>query len=301
MIITFLKPNYLLLLGLVPLIILIHFIMLKRKRVFALKFANFEALARVRGVDLLSKNIVILVITVLMIVLLVFSLAGMTISRILYSSSSSFVLTIDSSRSMEARDLLPNRLEAAKEAAVNFIDGLPPGSRVGVISFSGNAFIEQEVTEDKSLITQAINRVSLSSVGGTDVGEAVITSANLLKNEEVKSIVLLSDGRINVGTVEELIDYANSNGIIVHTIGIGTEEGGETAYGLSTIDRDVLQAIAFNTNGRFFEVGTKESLSQSFTDILDLRIKKVPLNLSLYLILVALVLFVLEYILVNTR
>src|SRR3989344_4807195 len=101
MIIYFTRPDYLLFLGLIPLVILIHFFMLKRKRAFALTFANFDALARVKGVDLLSKNIVVLVITILIIILLSLSLSGTTMNRVLYSSSSSFVIAVDTSGSME--------------------------------------------------------------------------------------------------------------------------------------------------------------------------------------------------------
>mgnify|MGYP001573229108 CR=1 FL=1 len=301
MIVTFVKPSYLILLALVPLIILAHFYVLNRKRAFALKFANFEALARVKGIDLLSKNIVVLIIAILMIILLTFSLSGMILYRVLYSSSSSFVIAIDTSRSMEATDILPTRIDAAKEAALSFVDELPPGTRVGIVSFSGNAFIEQEITDDKSLISQAINRISLSTLGGTDLGNPIIVSSNLLNGEEVKSVILISDGQINVGTIDELINYANQNAVIVHTIGIGTEEGGETIFGLSKINKEVLQSIAYNTNGKFFDIGTRESLKQSFLDILDLRIKKVPVNLTLYFIFAALILYLIEYVLVNTR
>ena len=301
MIIQFAKPNYLILLALLPFVILVHFFLLKKKRAFALKFANFDALARVKGADLLSKNIVILLITMLMIILLSFSLAGMSIDRVLYSSASSFVIAIDSSRSMEATDIQPNRLEAAKEAAIGFVDGLPDGTRLGVISFSGNSFIEQEVTGDKSLAKQAINDISLSSIGGTDLGDAVYTASNLLKGEDLKSVILISDGNINVGTVQELIDYANDNGVIVHTIGIGTEIGGETSYGSSKVDKESLQAIAYQTKGGFFEIGTKSSLVESFSSILQLKFKKIKLNLTPYLSLAALILFVLQYLLINTR
>src|SRR3989344_1800303 len=301
MIITFVKPGYLILLTLGPLVILIHFFILNRKRAFALKFANFDALARVKGIDLLSKNIVILIITIIVIILLTFSLSGMILYRVLYSSSSSFVIAIDISRSMEAKDIPPTRIEAAKEAALSFVDSLPPGTRVGIVSFSGNAFIEQDITDDKGLVSQAINRISLGTLGGTDLGEAIIYSSNLLKGEEVKSVILISDGQINVGTIDELINYANQNGVIVHTIGIGTEEGGETIFGLSKINKDALQSIAYNTNGKFFDIGTRESLKQSFLNILDLRIKKVPLNLTPYFILTILILYIIEYVLVNTR
>ena len=102
MIFAFAKPVYLLLLVCIPLVILIHFITLRKKRTNALVFANFEAIARVKGIDLLSKNIFVLFVTIIIIVLLVFSLSGIKINRTLYSSSSSFVIALDSSKSMEA-------------------------------------------------------------------------------------------------------------------------------------------------------------------------------------------------------
>ncbi len=299
--IVFLKPTNLLLLGLIPLIIFTHFLMLKRKRAFALKFANFDAIAKIKGVDLLSKNIIILIINVIIVILLSFSLSDTVINRVIYSSSSSFILAIDTSRSMEANDMIPNRLEVAKDSAAFFINNLPIGTRIGIISFSGNSLIEQELTDDKSLLINSLKEISLSSIGGSDLGDAVYISANLLKGEEIKSVVLISDGGINVGTVDDLINYANENAVIVHTIGIGTENGGETSYGLSTINKNALQAIAYNTNGKFFEVATKDSLTQALNNILELKIKKVPLKISYYLTFLALLIMILEFILVNTR
>lgn len=301
MIFDFIKPSYLILLLAVPLIILLHFFMLKRKRSHALRFANFEAIAKIKGVDLLSKNIAVLVLTILIALLLVLSMSGIKIQRTLYSSSFSFIIDLDSSLSMEATDFAPNRFEAAKENAIQFIDLLPAGSRVGIVSFSGNAFIEQSLTEDKEFMKRAITEIPLSSIGGTDLYEAVATSTNLLEGEEAKSIILISDGRINVGTIEDAYNYANAHDVIIHTIGIGTEEGGLTSYGLSQIDEEALKALAHNTGGKYFRANTEELLGNSLAEIIQLKFKKVSFDISRYLILAALILLVAEYILINTR
>jgi Ca-activated chloride channel homolog len=300
--ITFTKPTYLILLALIPLIIFIHFYTLRRRRSVALRFANFEAISRVKGVDILSKNIVILILTSIIAVSLILALAGTTYHRTLYSSAFSFGIALDSSRSMEADDFFPTRHEAAKETAINFVENSATGTKMSITSFSGNAFIEQSITDDKSILKQAIRNIPISSVGGTDLGEAVITSTNLLKGEESKAIILISDGRINIGTLDLSINYANENDVIVHSIGMGTVEGGTTSYGsLSKIDEDALKAIAHNTGGQYFNALNKDLLLTSFDSIMGLRLGKVSLDLSPYLTILALVLFIIEYILTNTR
>jgi len=300
--ISFIKPEYLFLLALIPLIIFIHFLTLRRRRSHALKFANFDAIARIKGVDILSKNISVLILTILITASLVLSLAGLNIHRTTFTSSFSFALAIDSSRSMEADDFSPNRIEAAKETALSFVESLAQGTKVAVISFSGNSYIEQSLTDDKSLLEKAISNIPISTIGGTDLSEAVITSSNLLRGEVARTIIIMSDGRINIGTVENAIAYANENDVIVHSIGIGTEEGGITSFGsLSTIDEDALKAIAHNTGGQYFRAQNKASLSQSLSSIVGLKLGKTRQDVSFYLILTALFLFILEYILVNTR
>ncbi|MCA9485869.1 MAG: VWA domain-containing protein [Nanoarchaeota archaeon] len=297
----FIRPTYLALLALVPLLIFLHFFTLKRKRSHALHFANFDAIARVKGIDLISKNIVILSISILISVLLILALTGVNVQRSLYSSSFSFVIAIDSSKSMEATDFLPSRLDAAKQTAVKFVETSPVGTRAAIVSFSGNAFIEQTMTQDKGFLTKAIQDIPLSSVGGTDLNEAVITGTNLLESEEAKSIILISDGKINVGSIEESINYANSHDVIIHTIGIGSEEGGTTSYGLSKIDEDALKALAHNTQGQYFKVENIDELEQSFANIIQLEFRKVTTDIAPYFIVAALALFIIEFILISTR
>jgi len=298
---SFTKPAYLILLIIIPLIILLHFLTLKRKRSHALKFANFEAIAKIKGIDLISKNVSILILTALISTLLVLSLAGLALHQEVEASSFSFIIAIDSSSSMEANDIQPTRLDVAKETAALFVNQVTPGSKVGIISFSGNSLIETDLTGDTILIKQSINRIRLSSIGGTDLHEAVLTSSNLLKGEDAKSVILLSDGRINVGTVDDVILIANKNDIVVHTIGIGTLEGGQTRYAMSKLDEDSLTAIAYNTGGKYFRAQNTAQLQDAFNDILDFKTKKVSTNVSHYLLLASIFLLLLEYILINTR
>jgi len=301
MIISFTNPNYLFLLAVIPVIILIHFISLKQKRGVALRFANFDAISRIRGIDLYSKNILILTLTIIICFLLVFSISGLTIQRVMSASTFSFVIAIDSSRSMEANDFLPNRMEVAKNSAIGFVDSSPAGTKFAVISFSGNSFIEESITQDKFFVKKAINNIEVSPVGGTDLYEAILTSTNLLSSEEYGSVILLSDGQINIGELNDAIDYANENNLILHSIAIGTEKGGETAYGLSKVDENSLKAVAYNTGGKFFSAESNEEISDSFNEILNLGEKKVSFNLSNYLVLSVIILVILEFFLINTR
>lgn len=299
--ISFAYPNYLIFLILIPLVILIHFVTLKSAKSTALKFANFEAIARIKGVDFLSRNIIILFISILLVLLLALSLAGLRWHTVRDASSYSFVLALDSSQSMEANDLSPNRMEAAKKAALEFVESTPLTTRAGVISFSGNSLIEQGMTESKALMKTAIQNIQISDISGTDIYEAIITGTNLLKGEESGAIILLSDGQINVGSIEDTIKYANDNEVVVHTIAVGTEEGGVTSYGVSKVDEDSLRALSYNTKGIFSWANNEEQLSAAFNNAMEKTKKKVAIELSDYLLIASLVLFVIEYWLVSTR
>ncbi|MBU2052615.1 MAG: VWA domain-containing protein [Nanoarchaeota archaeon] len=232
---------------------------------------------------------------------MIFAVSGLTVQVFKQSSSFSFVIVIDSSESMGADDFEPNRITAAKQTAMDFVDEAPVGVRMGVVSFSGNAYIEQDISTDKIEIKNSINEIKIEGWGGTDLYEAVIASVNLLEDEDVKAIILLSDGQINVGKIEDIVDYSNKKEVIIHSIAIGTKEGGKTSYAISKLDEDTLESISYNTGGDYFLAENKETLSQSFLNILNLTRKKVSIKLSDYLMLFALSLFVLEFFLSNTR
>ncbi|MBX4196102.1 VWA domain-containing protein [Candidatus Pacearchaeota archaeon] len=301
MIVTFTHPLNLLFLFFIPVIILIHFISIKSKRKTALQFSNFDAIARIKGIDLYSKNIVILSCSISICLFLVLSIAGTIVQYDALTSSSSLVIAVDSSRSMEANDILPSRFEAAKTSLSSFIGSYPAGTRVGIVSFSGSTLIEQDITSNKDLLRQSLGNVQLSSIGGTDLYEAIVTAVNLLRPEDYRAIILLSDGRFNVGNIQEAIDYATKNSVLVHTIALGTETGGETTYGISKVELDSLESISFLTGGKAFHAESAAVLAQSLDQIKNLKVRRVSLDASGYCALAALLIFIFEYLLFNTR
>lgn len=299
--ISIINSAYLLFLFLIPVFVLIHFISIRTTRAKALRFANFDALARIRGIDLYSKNLVILILSILIVVSMSFAMAGTIVTFNRPMSKFSFVIAIDASQSMSADDFTPNRLSAAKSTALSFVDSTPLGTKIGVVSFAGNSYIESALTDSKGTVKDSINGINITSVGGTDIYEAVITGTNLLSQESAKSIILLSDGQINVGNVDDAIAYANKFNVVVNTIAIGTKVGGNATYGLSQVDEDSLKALAFNTGGNFSNVQSKDDLQKAFNSMLNIRVAPGPLDISRYLMILAVVLFVLMYVLANTR
>ncbi len=293
--ITFTHPNYLIFLFFIPVIILFHFIGLRRKRKNALKFANFEAIARIKGIDIYSRNLTVLFFYVSIVLLIVLALSGATLHKEKTVSSFSFVIAVDASRSMEATDLVPSRIDVAKSTALEFVDELPIGVKVGIISFSSNAIVEEEVVDNKDLIKRAIRSIELSSIGGTDIYNSVATSINILRGEDSKAVIILSDGQINVGNINDTIEYAKRNDAILHTIAMGTTEGGETSYGVSVLDENSLKALSFGTGGEFFRATSREELKNSFDVIQGLKIGKASILLSSYCLFAALFLFIIYY------
>jgi len=279
---SFAYKIYLVFLFAIPVLIFLHFYGLKNIKGKSLKFANFEAIARVKGIDLYSKSIFVLIINLILVSLLVLSLSGLTINQEMDASTFSYVIAIDNSESMEATDLAPNRLEAAKETAVSFIEALPLESYVGVISFSGDTNVLIDLEKDKRKIIEAIEEILISPVGGTDINEAVWNSMRLLRKEENKAIIILSDGQINIGDLGTTIEEAIDDGVIIHTVGIGTVEGGEVNYGLSKLDEKSLKSLAYNTKGKYFNVKDNEELKETFDDFIDITKKIGSINLSFY-------------------
>ncbi len=297
--IAFSHQQYLFFLFIVPILIFFHFFSLRNIQGKSLKFANFNAIARVKGIDLYSKNISGLILDVSIIIALVFALSGASIYKELSASSYSFVIAIDSSQSMSAKDLAPDRISAAKETAINFVEALPYETKTGVISFSGNSKIEQKLTKDKILIKEAVENIGVSNVAGTDINDAISNSIDLLSEEKEKAVILLSDGQINIGKIEEAIDSARQKNVIVNTIAIGTLSGGETSYGLSKLDEDSLKSLAYSTDGKFFNANNKQEMEESFKEIINETRKTGNVELSPYLMICAIILFIIRLFLVS--
>ncbi len=305
--ITFLNAHVLWALFAIPLMVALHFFLMKYTTRRAVLFANFEALKRVTGSMVLSKNITILIARILVVLFLILSAAGMTFWMSGMSSDFDYAIAIDASSSMLADDFTPNRLAAAKETAIDFIDSVDAEVSIAVVSFSGLSKVESRLTNDKEEAIKAVENVKISSSGGTDIAGAIVTAVNALATEGAKksrAVILMTDGQhTSGGPLDEGIIYASQKEVAVHTIGIATEKGGafELTQLLSTVDAASLQRIADNTGGRFFSAGDKAQMESAFTDIRSLSEQNIPYPLAVPFLLIALVILLGEWTLLSTR
>lgn len=296
--ITFTKPIYLFLLSAVPLLIVIHFFSLQYAKMRAIRLANFEALKRALsgqkiGRHLISKNLTILMIRCFTIIFLVLSAAGPVLWYSTQSGNQNYVLALDASGSMLADDIKPTRLEAAKQSAILFASKLEEKTEIGVVSFSGMSYVDQRLTKDYLEISTAIEDITIKSTHGTAIGDALKTSANLiLAKEKPGVIILLTDGRENVASADEIdkvIEYLNKEHITVNAIGIGTKSGGSIP-GLdvmSSIDESALEQIASKTGGQYFRAEDEFTLRNAYESIVKESSSKEPFELGVIFILLA--------------
>lgn len=274
--------------------IFFYFYSLKKEGGMAFKFANFESIARIKGVDIFSRDINLFLLDVFLVVLVTFSLAGFSIYVNQNGSAYSYVIALDSSESMSATDLDPSRFDIAKTTAVSFIQTLSPNTNIGVVSFAENTILESPVITKKSELINSVNNIALTSVGGTDVFEAISISRFLLKPEQNRAIVLLSDGQVNTGNFNLAINNAVNDKIVIYTLGLGTNEGGNTTYGLSVIDEESLKLIAQRTGGKYFRINNAEDMKKAFNAIIDSVNRPVKIDLRLYLLMASIIFFILR-------
>jgi len=190
------------------------------------------------------------------------------------------MLVLDISESMDLQDFKPNRLEAAKETAVEFINGRF-GDRIGMVVFSGEAYSLTPLTTDYSLLTDLIEEVNFDMIQakGTAIGSALAAGTNRMRESESvsKVIVLLSDGDNNAGNVDPIFaaQLAAAMDIKIYTIAVGKD--GMVPYGTdffgrpqmieSYLDESTLRDIAAIGGGEFFRAGDDDALDQIFEQI----------------------------------
>jgi Ca-activated chloride channel family protein len=188
------------------------------------------------------------------------------------------LLALDTSISMEATDVSPTRLDAAKTAAVQFLQRLPARFNVGLVSFNGGASLVEPPTQDHQRVEAAVAGLELGS--GTAIGEAVFASLDALTQlpptddglpAPPTRIVLLSDGTNTVGrSVAAAIDAANAAAVPVSTIAFGTDDGVVTIQGERVpvaVDTETLEQLASSTGGTAYAAGSGDALSAVYTDI----------------------------------
>lgn len=202
------------------------------------------------------------------------------------------VLAMDISGSMLARDLKPDRLEASKNVAIDFISKRN-NDRVGLVIFAGESFTQCPLTTDHNVLMNLFKDVKSGMIDdGTAIGMGLATSVNRLKDSKAisKVIILLTDGVNNSGMVPPLTaaEIAQKFGIRVYTIAVGTKGLApypfQTPFGIQyqnvevKIDENTLQDIATITDGKYFRATNNNSLREIYKDIDALEKSKIEVT-----------------------
>lgn len=203
------------------------------------------------------------------------------------------VLSIDISGSMLAEDLQPNRLEAAKKVAADFVEKRI-SDRIGLVIFSGESFTQCPITTDHAVLTNQIMQIKSGMLqDGTAIGMGLATSVDRLRSSKAKSkvIILLTDGVNNTGLVDPLtaLEIAKAFKIRVYTIGVGTY--GKAPFPMTMpdgsiqmqmqdvqIDEPLMKKISSETGGKYFRATNTTGLAKVYTEIDNLEKTKVEIT-----------------------
>ena len=300
--VAFFYPQFLIFLALVPFFVVVYFFSIIFNKKKAILFANFEAMERFYDIELFSKNFAALYVNLLIVILLIFSLAGTSVSFNADTSEFSYVVAIDVSSSMATADVVPNRLEVAKAEAQQFVDSLPVGVDVGVVAFSGDSLVLLEPNNNKVKVKMAIDSIEFGEVQGTNIYNALISANKILGIGRKKSVLLVSDGQLNVADAPQIIRFIERNNLIVNTVAIGTEEGGATEFNtISTVEVDFLKSLAYNSDGEFFHAESGEDFRGFVEELVSETNKEIEIDLTFYLLVVAIIIFSLLWVFYNLR
>jgi len=202
------------------------------------------------------------------------------------------ILALDISGSMLARDFKPDRLEASKNVATEFISGRPY-DRLGLVVFSGESFTQCPLTTDHAVMINLMRELQSGMIeDGTAIGNGLATAVNRIKDSEAKSkvIILLTDGVNNRGEVAPATaaDIAKTYNIRVYTIGVGSQGMApypvQTPYGIQyqdmpvEIDEAILKEIASKTGGRYFRATDNDKLVQVYAEIDKMEKSKIDVR-----------------------
>ncbi|MDD9952908.1 MAG: VWA domain-containing protein [Candidatus Woesearchaeota archaeon] len=311
--VTFTNPEYLWFLVMLPVLVAAHFFILRHTKRKALKFANFVVLKRATGQKYITKNYTILVLRLCIVLCAVLAVSQTIIWYEGETNENEYVIALDTSASMAAKDFQPTRMAAAISYAKEFVEVLDRNTRVGLVSFSGVTFIEQPLTNDKKDLRDSLDDFEISAAG-TDIPGATITSTNLLINaEKGRAVILITDGSNTIETfhsksLQRATQYAKINRVKIHTIGVGTDTNAPigylpTYYNVSaTYNDENLQYISNATGGDHYRAFSEEELAAAYKDIQSAeKTSTLKLDTTPGLMLITLILILVEWILLSTR
>jgi Ca-activated chloride channel family protein len=273
---TFQWPYLLLSLALIPILAGLYLLAQRRRRAYTVRFTNLALLNEVVGRSPGARRHIPPLLYLLGLTALLVSLARPMAVVAVPRDQTTVMLVLDTSGSMAADDLKPDRMSAAKEAAHAFVAALPKNIQVGLVSFSTTARLNAPPTQDRELLSRAINRLDYG--GGTAIGDGLDLALDQLAQRPTNAqgqpapglVVLLSDGMPTAGMPpEEATARAEQENIKVHTVGIG--QRGETPIVMGGIpvqlDEATLQAIAADTGGTYFYAAESDELKEIYAQL----------------------------------
>ena len=293
---TLLTPGWLLLLVPVALLAIGYVVQHRRRSSYAVRFATLPMLARLvprrpGWRRHLPASLLLLAFGALSV-----AAARPQVEMEVPRETATIVVTLDTSLSMRQTDVPPNRLEAAKAAAVRFIEGLPERFNVGVVTFSGTTAVLSQPTTDHRLAAATLQNLTLES--RTAIGEGVFTSLRVVEaqsalipgGDEVPAhVVLLSDGRNTFGRPpSEAAAAAAAAGVPVSTISFGGPPDPDSSLALS-VDTESLEALAEETGGTAYTAEDQDELTDVYQDIRStIGYRSEPVEVTQYVAAIAL-------------
>ncbi|MFA5857918.1 MAG: VWA domain-containing protein [Elusimicrobiota bacterium] len=326
-------PGYLILLVLIPILVIFYVYVNRNRKKMLNLFASTTMLSRLVNYAVTERFIIKAVLLTTTTFFLIFSLAGPQIGSRLVNIKRhgvDIIIAIDCSTSMLAEDIAPNRMRKAKDNLSMFVNQLQ-GDRIGIIAFSGTAFMQCPLTLDYNAAKMLLSLIDPSLIprAGTSIGEAIqlATKSFSQKERKYKVLVLLTDGEDHQGDPLAAAEAAKREGVKIYTIGFGNPEGEvipirDTAGNLleykkdksgstvvSKLDETTLQKIAMLTGGKYYRAtGGDIEVQRIYDDISSMEKKELQSKLFSkyedryqYFLGIALLLLLLELILPETK
>lgn len=268
----FLQPERLWVLLVVPLLVALYVWALRRKGRTGMRFTNTAVLGRVVPRQSQWRRHLAVALSLLSLITLVLAWARPNGVDRVPRERATVVLVIDVSRSMEATDVDPSRLEAAKALSLEFVRSLPEQYNLAVVSMSGNPAVRLPPTTDRTYAERAVNGLTVQD--STAVGDALYVALDAIRmapkgddgSVAPGAVVMLSDGQNTLGRAPtQAADEARKASVAVHTIAYGTDNGSVDLDGKRERvppDRELMQTIATMTGGRY-------STAESARDLAD--------------------------------
>ena len=285
----FYHPYFLILLVLIPLLWLWYFKFGKYKEgTVSISNISFTSLKIRKSGEI--KNKILILADLIILTIIIFALARPQKIKNLNQTDMEVIdilLVIDISSSMLANDFKPNRLEAVKKTAFNFIEGRTD-DRIGIIVFAAESFIQCPLTIDKTVLKSLISEISITSeeYDGTAIGMAIANGINRFRKSDVKSkvMILLSDGSNNSGEIDPITaaEIAKEFNIKIYTIGAATNQSLTRIPGKglisNEIDENTLKSIAGATGGKYFRATNTQTLENIYDEISQLEKSEIIVN-----------------------